>query len=146
MIDTTQQRHKSAPVPTPLNPTRDAPTPPRLSLAASKFYGPTRTTLSKLVAPWMKLYIESLAFEFHPREQPYLWSVGGDVTRCQTSSQWTQTVKAAFKKYSPNKTPCPPKLLRSSFITYLRGSDAAPEVLKSAATQMKVRSTVPAPP
>lgn len=80
-------------------------------MAASKFYGPTRTTLSKLVAPWMKLYIDSqITFEFHPKEQPYLWSVGGDAGRCQTSSQWTQTVKAAFKKYSPKKSACPPKV------------------------------------
>ena len=73
-----------------------------------------------------------------------------------------RTVKAAFQRYSPGKVACPPKvktrahsistcrhspdtrldgsgsqLLRSSFITYLRNSEAAPEVLKSCATQMK---------
>ena len=115
--------------------------------------GPTKTTVSKLVAPWLKLYLAQLQFEYHPKEQPYLWAVGGDFTRCQTSSQWCSTVKAAFQRWSPNKTAVPPKMLRSyakqtarnrrlraltdaschrrSFITYLRGSDAAPEVLKS---------------
>ena len=43
-----------------------------------------------MVAPWLKLYIDSLQFEFHPKDQPYLWCVGNDVMRCQTSSQWTQ--------------------------------------------------------
>ena len=114
VIDTTVQRHKT-----------------------SKFYGPSRTTVSKLVQPWLNLYITALQLEFSPNNQPYLFHVGGDTERCQTSSQWCQTVKQAFARWSPNKTACPPKLLRSSFITFLRGSDAAPEVLKSAATQMK---------
>jgi hypothetical protein len=48
-------------------------------------------------------------------------------------------VKNVFKKYSPNGTETPPKLLRSSFITFVRSSNAAPEVLKSAATVMKHR-------
>ena len=95
------------------------------------------TTVSKLVAPWLQLWIDSLQFEFHPREEPYLFFCNGDTTRCQTSSQWTTTVKQAFQRWSPNKTACPPKMLRSSFITHLRGSDAAPEVLQSAATTMK---------
>ena len=95
------------------------------------------TTVSKLVAPWLQLWIDSLQFEFHPREEPYLFFCNGDTTRCQTSSQWTTTVKQAFQRWSPSKTACPPKMLRTSFITHLRGSDAAPEVLQSAATTMK---------
>ena len=75
--------------------------------------GPTKTTVSKLVAPWLKLYLAQLQFEYHPKEQPYLWAVGGDFTRCQTSSQWCSTVKAAFQRWSPNKTAVPPKMLRS---------------------------------
>ena len=92
VIDTTKSRHKSALLLPPSDPACSTLTFPSLCLsgAASKFYGPTRTTLSKMVAPWMKLYLNSLAFEYHPKDQPYLWSVGGDVTRCQTSSQWTQ--------------------------------------------------------
>ena len=41
--------------------------------------GPTKTTVSTLVAPWLQLYIAQLQFEYHPKEQPYLWSVGGDL-------------------------------------------------------------------
>ena len=92
--------------------------------------GPTVTTVSKLVAPWLQLWIDALQFEFHPRDEPYLFFCNGDVTRCQTSSQWTATVKQAFQRWSPNQVACPPKMLRTSFITHLRSSDAAPEVLQ----------------
>lgn len=98
--DTTKQRHKTA-----------------------KFYGPTITTISKMVAPFVQRWITHLDYEFHPRGEPYLFSIGGDVTRCMTSTQWCATVKQAFRKWSPNATPCPPKLLRSSFITFLRGAN-----------------------
>ena len=44
-----------------------------------------------MVAPWLKLLIESRAFDFGwSQGQPYLWPIGDDYTRCQTSSQWTQ--------------------------------------------------------
>ena len=82
-------------------------------MTASKFYGPTKTTVSKLVQPWLKLYVATLQFEFHPHNQPYLFFVSGDTNRVQTSSQWSNTVKQAFARYSPNKTACPPKQLRS---------------------------------
>ena len=49
----------------------------------------------------------------------------------------TPRAQAAFQKYSPNRTQTPPKLLRASFITHLRGSETAPEVLSSAAAAMK---------
>ena len=75
--------------------------------------GPSKTTVSKIVQPWLELYLKSMQWDFHPRNQPYLWNVGGDTERCQTSSQWCQTVKMAFARWSPNKTPVPPKLLRS---------------------------------
>lgn len=111
--------------------------PPPMLCSASKFYGPTVTTVSPMVAPWLQLWVDSLKFEYHPKDEPYLFAVGGDVTRCQTSSQWCETIKGAFRRWSPDKTPVPPKLLRSSFITFLRSSDAAPEVLQAAAVSMK---------
>ena len=44
-----------------------------------------------MVAPWIKLLVESRAFDFGwSQGQPYLWGVGDDYSRCQTSSQWTQ--------------------------------------------------------
>lgn len=51
--------------------------------------GPTKTTVSTLVAPWLQLYIAQLQFEYHPKEQPYLWSVGGDLYCAGPSNQAT---------------------------------------------------------
>ena len=106
-----------------------------LSFAASKFYGPSRTTISKLVQPWIEKYLSTLQLEL--TETPYLFFSNGDADRVQTSSQWTQTVKSAFARWSPQKIGVPPKTLRASFVTHLRSSDAAPEVLKSAAVTMR---------
>jgi hypothetical protein len=111
------------------------------------------------VAPWIDLYVKQFTFEFSAKDQFYLFHPAADNTRCVVSSAWTQMVKTAFSKYSPNKTATPPKLLRSSFITvrppprtpsqtrlahfvpslrqYIRSSDAAPDVLQSAATTMR---------
>ena len=68
----------------------------------------------------------------------YLFHPDGQPTRCLSESQWTKKVKLCFKAHSPRKVSCPPMLLRSSFITALRGSgEACPEVLQSAAHCMK---------
>ena len=127
--------------------------------ARLQFYGPAKTSMSPLVARWVDAYVNSIELDF--AERPYLFHVQSDMERCVSSSQWTNIVKArgplvpamhlfcaphdararllqaAFAKYSPNKTQTPPKLLRASFITHLRGSDTAPEVLSSAAAAMK---------
>ena len=66
----------------------------------------------------------------------YLFSTGSD-HRAYSISQWTDAVKSAFGRHSPNGEAPPPKLLRSSFITFLRSSERAPEVLRSAAGVMK---------
>ena len=90
VIDTTKQRHKT-----------------------SKFYGPTKTTVSALVQPWIDLYIQQhLTWEFSANIQPYLWHPTGDTSRCVVSGVWTTMIKNCFAKYSPNKTATPPKLLR----------------------------------
>lgn len=73
--------------------------------------------MSKLVAPWIDLYVKQFTFEISANDQFYLFHPAADNTRCVVSSAWTQMVKTAFSKYSPNKTATPPKLLRSSFIT-----------------------------
>jgi hypothetical protein len=50
-------------------------------------------------------------------------------------SSWSQWVSRLFKRHAD--VAIAPKTLRSIFITWLRSSDAAPEVLKSAAHAMK---------
>ena len=103
------------------------------------------TRLSDLVAPLVDQYLESkaamLELDFHfqgdePHEGRYLFSTGSD-HRAYTISQWTKAIKAAFGRHSPNQESPPPKLLRASFITFLRSSERAPEVLRSAAGVMK---------
>ena len=60
----------------------------------------------------------------------YLFSTGSD-RRQLSSTQWTSLVKSCFQRHSPTHVACPPKLLRASFVCWLRSSDTAPEVLKS---------------
>ena len=120
-----------------------------------------------MVAPLIDRYLEARLkvdeLEYDSIESTYLFQRNG---RALTSSQWSQFVKQAFGRHSPNGQSPPPKgearllpytfkltdtfelcclplsqsipnpayiVLRASFITHLRSSDAAPEVLKSAA-------------
>ena len=109
-----------------------------------QFYGPTRTTVSKLIAPYIDLYVKQhLTWEFSASNQQYLFHPTNDTSRCIVSGQWTTVVKNAFKKYSPGRVAPPPKLLRSSFITYLRSSDAAPEVLSTLNRHAIRTTTIP---
>ena len=111
---------------------KDAPGAYRLDMTQarfknSRFYGPSVTSVSALIAPALDAYVSLIAFEMD--EQPYVFS--RDPTRCQTSSQWSQYCKGIFKKWSG--VACPPKMLRASFVTWLRNSEASPEILKQAA-------------
>ena len=76
------------------------------------------------------------AFDFDHSDGHYLFGTGSD-HRAYSISQWTAAIKSAFGRHSPNGEAPPPKLLRSSFITFLRSSERAPEVLRSAAGVMK---------
>ena len=67
------------------------------------------------------------AYLFHP---PH-----GSNDRPMESAAWTGWVKRLFKRHHGEEVA--PKTLRSSFITWLRGQDAAPQILKSAAHAMK---------
>ena len=69
------------------------------------------------------------AYIFHP--------VSGDVTRPIESSAWTQYVRRLFGKLAG--TEIAPKTLRAIFITWIRETTDAPDVLKSAAHAMKHR-------
>ena len=77
----------------------------------SRFYGPSVTTVSSLIQPWLKIYVDMLKFDFN--ETPYLFHVGSDTSRNMSSSQWCSVVKSIFARWSPRQTACAPKTLRS---------------------------------
>jgi hypothetical protein len=83
--------------------------------------------MSTLLNEPLRLWLTQLDFST-VEPDPYLFHPTTDASRCLTSSQWCATVKAAFLKHS-GKSP-PPKLLRASFVTWVRDEEAAPEVLK----------------
>ena len=79
-------------------------------------------------------------FYMHRKEaalwQGYLFHpVRSGVDRVIDSSAWTSFIRATTLKWAG--TAVAPKTLRSIFITWLRESTTAPEILKSAAHQMK---------
>ena len=90
------------------------------------------TSISSLIAPALDQYIELIAFDFE--DKPYVFCTK-DATRCQTSSQWSAYCKGIFKKWSG--VACAPKMLRASFVTWIRSTDASPEILKQAARAMR---------
>ena len=85
------------------------------------------------------LYCTQLEFNSAGSESPYCFYPvqSGDTTRCLPSSQWTQFIKACFRKHTEGGKAPPPKLLRASFISWLRDSSDAPTVLASAAKCMR---------
>jgi hypothetical protein len=99
--------------------------------------GPTITSMSSLITEPLDAYLSAFQWEAHGNETPYLFHPTDDTTRCLPSSQWSGVVKTCFKKHSPNHVAPPPKLLRASFITWLRDSTDAPDVLKAAAKAMR---------
>eukprot|EP00966_Prymnesium_polylepis_P070471 1637620-Prymnesium_polylepis.1 len=98
----------------------------------SRFHGPSITTISPLLNEQLSAMCTQLTFDnVEEGKQPYLWHVASDATRPVASSAFTKMVKDAFLKYGGKATP--PKVLRASFITWLRQATDAPEVLKAAA-------------
>ena len=103
----------------------------------AKFYGPYAAKLPRETWALLTNYVAALGLEvggdqaylFHPK------TLG--VGRPMETSQWTLFVRQLFGKW--HGTELPPKALRSSFITWLRDSTQAPEILKSAAHAMKHR-------
>ena len=93
----------------------------------SRFYGPSITSMSSLLTEPLDAYLDAFQWETAGNETPYLFHPTDDTTRCLPSSQWSGVVKACFKKHSPSHVAPPPKLLRASFITWLRDSTDAPE-------------------
>jgi len=123
-------------------------TAPRLH-KTSKFYGPSMTSISKLVVPIMdsmlKLqqgdewdFTEEEAGPANRTHLEYLFYKQGQSTRCYSESEWSKRVSQAFERHSPRHTKTPARLLRSAFITELRSAKDCPkEVLAAAATAMK---------
>ena len=109
--------------------------------------GPTITRISEITRPYLgKLQqlkdSDDNTFEFteegegpeNRTSRKYLFCKGHS-TRCYSDSDWGAYVKHVFGKYSPGgKTP-PPKLLRSIFITTLRGSSDVTEELRASVAQ-----------
>ena len=57
-------------------------------------YGPSVTTISKLVQPWIKLYIDSLKFELKENDDEfYIFYVSRNLEKGMGSSQWCSTIK-----------------------------------------------------
>jgi hypothetical protein len=115
---------------TPYSPPHPTPSPTCTPIASGQ--GPSVTSISSLIAPALDQYVELITFEFE--DKPYVFCTK-DATRCQTSSQWSAYCKNIFKKWSG--VACPPKMLRASFVTWIRSTDASPEILKQAARAMR---------
>ena len=114
----------------------------------ARFYGPAMTPISPVIKPtldkWLELTQSGFEFNEYGAEEDanrtrrrYIFSQRRDTTRCLESSAYTARFKSAFERHSPNKTPTPPSLLRSAFITHMREHTTDQEVLQSAATAMK---------
>ena len=103
--------------------------------------------MSKLITPYLDRYREMMQFEFgcallhilaatsahiacllRRSDDQYLFFCAGDFGRNQSESQFCQTVKRLFKKFSPGQNETPPRLLRQSFITVCAQQDCLPMV------------------
>ena len=91
------------------------------------------TSISKLIAPALDQYVELIKFDFE--ERPYLFGMNSDATRCMTSSQWSAYCKRIFQKWCG--VACPPKMLRASFVVFVRNHEASPEILQQCARAMR---------
>ena len=103
----------------------------------ARFYGPSKTSISLLICPWITKYIEALTTFDKVDDNPvfYIFPVGSDFSRCVTSSAWSSLVKSIFKRYTGKET-CP-KTLRASYICWLKAQTDCPSILKAAATAMR---------
>jgi hypothetical protein len=101
----------------------------------SKWYGPFAASLPAELTPVLNRYTQLFALEmggdaaylFHPSQSGF--------DRPMESSAWTMWVRRLFQRHAGKEIA--PKTLRSVFITWLRNSTSAPDVLKAAAHAMK---------
>ena len=99
----------------------------------ARFYGPTATSISKLIVPWLHRYLDVATL--HEQDAPYLFHPKGLPSRALSPSQWCAVVKACFAKHTG--IACSPKQLRASFVTWLKSQTDAPGVLRAAAVSMR---------
>ena len=99
----------------------------------SKHYGPYCTALPDALTPLLDRYADMLALEGEGGDEAYLFGPNHALDRPYESAGWSMFVKRAFAKHSPSGQEVAPKVLRSSFITWIRGETTCPAVLKAAA-------------
>ena len=108
-------------------------------------YGPTVTTISPLIVPWLKRYLSCtglLGFHTSTGEKPFLFHPHASVSQPHGSAQWSRIVQASFRRHSIGNVALSPKDLRSSFITFVKDQKDAslvdvPAVLKAASVAMR---------
>ena len=101
----------------------------------SRFYGPFAASLPAELTAILDRYAIALELEIGGENAYLFHPPHGSNDRPMESAAWTGWVKRLFKRHHGEEVA--PKTLRSSFITWLRGQDAAPQILKSAAHAMK---------
>ena len=101
----------------------------------SRFYGPFAASLPAELTAILDRYAIALELEVGGENAYLFHPPHGSNDRPMESAAWTGWVKRLFKRHHGEEVA--PKTLRSSFITWLRGQDAAPQILKSAAHAMK---------
>ena len=101
----------------------------------SRFYGPFAASLPEALTPILDAYTRELEYD-GPSDGPYLFHPPHSHSdRPMEPSAWTGWVRRLFQRH--HGSPIAPKTLRSVFITWLRDSTSAPDILKSAAHAMK---------
>lgn len=103
----------------------------------SKHYGPYCTALPDALTPLLDRYADALALEGEGGDEAYLFGPNHALDRPYESAAWSMAVKRAFAKHSPAGREVAPKVLRSSFITWVRSETDCPAVLKAAAHAQK---------
>ena len=101
----------------------------------SKFYGAFAASLPKELNPVLDAYLKELSMLPGGDGAALFHGSNSDLERFMEPSNWSRWFKAMMKKWSGEEIA--PKTLRQSFVTWIRDSEAAPEVLKSAAHAMK---------
>ena len=108
-------------------------------------YGPSVSSISSLIVPWLKLYIT--ASKLSSQQTPYIFHPRSDTSKPHSSAHWTQIVSSCFARHSPGNVHLPPKNLRASFITFVKGQTElsdVPAILQSASLAMRHSTTTQA--
>jgi hypothetical protein len=114
----------------------------KFNLTLSFYVHVSQTVISKLVVPHLEYLLRLRRggeWDFAEWDDPpenrtaleYLFHMPSHPSRVIESSAWSKRVKSCFGKWSPCKTPTPPRILRSSFITWLRGNKDVPKEVQT---------------